>query len=490
MSATRNDSRNALAHRPRARLLLVILCAVQFIDAFDVSSMGPALPKIQRDLEMSPDSLQWVVTAYVLGYGGFLLLGGRLADLFDRKALLTGSLVLFVIASVVGGLATDGDVLIAARLAKGVSAAFSAPAALAILLRTYSEEGERNKALGTYIAISAVGFTAGLILGGVLAASSWRLVLFVPAGLALLLLAVALPVLPRQDEHGANVRQPVDLFGALTVTTGLLALVFGVTRASGSGWGDGLTLGALAAGVALLAAFVQIQRVHRAPLVPLGIFARPGVSRGNTAIFLLQGSYVAWQFLATLYLQNVQGWSPIEVGLVFAPGGVLVMLTASRWAGLVVRHGPWPIASAGMVLMVLGIASSLLLGNLNSALVFLVASTIIGTGYAMCFPAANISAVAQARPNEQGLASGLFIASFQIGSGVVLAVVASVLGSAIQADLDSYRSGLVTAGAVAVLALVICLTGLTNRPQPSATTDAAPRRADLPSSTSTPLTRP
>lgn len=464
--------RPRLAGRSSAGLLLVILCAVQFIDAFDVSSMGPALPEIQRDLGMSPDSLQWVVTAYVLGYGGFLLLGGRLADLFDRKRLLIGSLVVFVAASAVGGLATSEEVLIAARFVKGVSAAFSAPAALSILLSSYDEEGARNRALGTYIAISAVGFTSGLILGGVLAAGSWRLVLFVPAALAVILLVVAGPVIPRQERTTIS-RQPVDVLGALTVTTGLLALVWGVSRAAETGWGSGSTLVVLAAAAVLLVVFVQIQRVHRAPLVPLGIFTRPGVTRGNSAIFLLQGSYVAWQFLATLYLQNVQGWSPIEVGLVFAPGGLLVMLTASRWAGQVAQRGAWPIASAGMVLMVAGIAATLLLGTVGSVLLFLLASTVIGIGYAMCYPAANISAVAAARPDEQGLASGLFIASFQIGSGVILAVVASTFGSAVQADLSSYRSGLLTAGVVAAVALLICLTGLRRRPQlPDATAQA------------------
>lgn len=476
MPSTANDDHPSLTGRARASLLLIVLCAVQFIDAFDVSSMGPALPEIQQDLGMSSSGLQWVVTAYVLGYGGFLLLGGRLADLFDRKRLLIGSLVLFVMASVVGGLAPSGEVLIAARLVKGIAAAFSAPAALAILLASYQDESERNRALGTFIAVSAVGFTSGLILGGVLAAVSWQLVLFVPAALALLLLGLAGPVVPGQERRPLEDRQSVDLFGAITVTGGLLALVYGVSRAAESGWDDGVTISSLAAAFVLLASFVQIQRAHRSPLVPLTIFTRPGVSRGNAAIFLLQGSYVAWQFLSTLYLQTVQDWSPIEVGLVFAPGGLLVMLTASRWAGRVATHGAWPIASAGMVLMVLGILSTLLLGTQSDVLVFGVSSTVIGIGYAMCFPAANISAVAAARPTEQGLASGLFIASFQIGSGVVLAIVAAVFGGAATAELSAFRSGLLTAGAVAGLALVVCLTGLRRGSQPDET--AAPSATD------------
>src|SRR5215813_3861156 len=164
-----------------ALLLVVILCAVQLVDAYDIAAMGPALPKIQSDLDMTPEALQWVVTAYVLGYGGFLLVGGRLADLFNRKRLLIGAMLVFVVASFVGGIATSGEVLIAARLAKGIAAAFTAPASLAILLHTYSGETERNKALGTYLSIAAIGFTSGLVLGGVLANITWRLVMFVPA---------------------------------------------------------------------------------------------------------------------------------------------------------------------------------------------------------------------------------------------------------------------------------------------------------------------
>ena len=457
MSTSTGDRRAVTAHRRRTALLLVILCSVQFIDAFDVSSMGPALPQIQQDLGMSSGSLQWVVTAYVLGYGGFLLLGGRLADLFDRKRLLVGALALFVVASVAGGLSTDGDVLIAARLAKGIAAAFSAPAALAILLHTYDDESERNKALGSFIAISAIGFTAGLVLGGALAEASWRLVLFVPAALAAVLFLAAGRVIPAAATPARTSRPQVDLLGAVTVTAGLLALVYGVSRASSDGWADSGTITALAAAAVLLIAFLQIERVRTAPLVPLTIFRRPGLARGNVTIFLLQGSYVAWQFLGTLYLQNEEGLSPLEVGLIFAPGGLLVMLTAQRWAGQVVKRGIWRIASAGMALMLVGTLLTLGLGEFDSALVFGVSGLVIGLGYAMCFPAANISSVAGARADEQGLASGLFIAALQVGSGVVLATVVSVFGSSEASGPDPYRAGLIAAAVVAGLGLAVCL---------------------------------
>lgn len=447
------------ATRRRKAMLLVILCSVQFIDAFDVSSMGPALPQIQQDLGMSSGSLQWVVTAYVLGYGGFLLLGGRLADLFNRKRLLIWSLGLFAVASIAGGLSDDGDVLIAARLVKGIAAAFSAPAALAILLHTYDDENERNKALGTFIAISAIGFTAGLVLGGALAEASWRLVLFVPAALAAVLFFAAGRVIPTALEAARTERPQVDLLGALAVTSGLLALVYGVSRASTDGWTDSTTVASLVGAAALLTAFLQIERVRKAPLVPLGIFRRPGLSRGNGTIFLLQGSYVAWQFLGTLYLQTEEGWSPLEVGLIFAPGGLLVMLTAQRWAGQVIKRGVWPIATAGMGLIVVGTLLTLGLGEFNSALVFGGAGLIIGLGYAMSFPAANISAVSGARADEQGLASGLFIAALQVGAGVVLATVVSVFSSSAAAGPDPYRSGLIAAAVVAGLGVILCVTG-------------------------------
>ncbi|MCG7522893.1 MFS transporter [Streptomyces sp. OfavH-34-F] len=379
-------------------LLLPVLCGVQFIDAFDVAAMGPALPKIQQALGMTPQTLQWVVTAYVLGYGGFLLLGGRLADLFDRKRLLLVALAVFVLASIVGGFATDATVLIAARLVKGVTAAFTAPAALSILLHTYDDEAKRHKALGAFLSISAIGFTGGLVLGGLMAAGTWRLVLLVPAVLALVLLILAPMVIPRPEAQAE--RQRVDVLGALTVTAALMALVYGVSMSSSHGWGSGLTIGSLAAAAVLGTAFVQMQRVRRSPLVPLAIFRRPGLARGNITILLLQGSYIAWQFVATLYLQNAHGWSPLEVGLIFAPGGFLTLLTAQRWAGQVMRHGAWPIATAGMVLMLVGILWTETLGSLDSILVFGVATVLMGLGFPMSYVGANISAIAGARPRN------------------------------------------------------------------------------------------
>jgi predicted MFS family arabinose efflux permease len=264
------------------------------------------------------------------------------------------------------------------------------------------------------------------------------------------------------------------MIGALTITAGLLALVYGVSEASTKGWADTLTVASLAAAFVLIAGFVQIERVREAPLVPLGIFRTPGLSQANIVVFLFQGAYVGWQFLATLYLQDVMHWSPVEVGLIFAPGGVMVVLTAQRWAGLVGKIGAWPIALAGIVLICLGFVWTLEIGNLNSVVVFGVAQLIMGTGYAMCYPATNITAVASAQPDQQGLASGLFIAAFQVGSGVLLGIVASVFAGA-GAGLSAYRPAITVAIAAAALAALVCGVGVVRSRRP-----AEPRRLQEP----------
>ncbi len=442
-------------------LLLVILCGVQFVDAIDVATMGPAVPKIQAELGMSPTALQWVVSAYVLGYGGFLLLGGRLADLFNRKRLLIGAMVAFIVASVVGGLADSGIVLIGARLAKGIAAAFTAPAALAILLHSYSEESERNRALGTYLAIGAIGFTLGLVLGGILADITWRLTMFFPAVLGVVLAVASAGVVPRGDGRAAGGRPRVDVLGAVTVTSGLLFLVYAASNAATAGWADPVTIGSLAAAVVLIAVFVLIERGISAPLVPLDIFRRPGLSQANIVVALIQGDYVGWQFVMTLYLQNELHWSPLLVGLAFAPGGIIIILTAQRWASLVARVGPWPLAAGGLVLQSAGFLwTSIALGHVNGWALASLAIAVMGTGFAAAYPAMNITAVAGARQEEQGLASGLFIAAFQIGSGVILGIVASVFAANASAGLDAYRAGTLTSFAVAVLALLVALVGV------------------------------
>jgi predicted MFS family arabinose efflux permease len=460
LTALGSDGASRTGRRPsRSGLLLVLLCAVQFLDGMDVSAMGTALPKIENDLGMTPDALQWVVSAYVLGYGGFLLLGGRLADLFPRRRLLVGSLLTFTVASWVGGVAGEGWVLVAARLALGVSAAFSAPTALAVLLDTYRDDAARNRALGAFTATGAAGFVLGLVLGGALAAVSWRLTLLVPGVVALIVALAASRLVPTSAQRDR--RDRVDLRGALTVTSAVLLVVYGVTGASTEGWTAPVTALSLAAALVLVAAFVLIERSTETPLIPLAIFRRLDVTHANLCALLFQGAYVAFQFVATLYYQDELGWSPFQAGLAFLWGGVIVVFASPRFAAVVTRTGAWPLVAVGMGLQAVSYLWFVVVFNaVDPVALVLVQQTLGGIGWAATYTALNIAAVSQADEHEQGLVSAMFIAAIQIGSGVVLAVVASVFAASSGAGFGAYRAGGWTVVAVSTATTVLATVGI------------------------------
>ncbi|WP_331741571.1 MFS transporter (plasmid) [Streptomyces sp. NBC_00726] len=438
-------------------LLLLVVCAVQFLDAMDIASMGPALPLVQDDLGMSASSLQWVVSAYALGFGGFLLLGGRLADLFNRKKLLIGWLMVFVVASCLGGLAENGPVLVIARLLKGVSAGITAPAAMAILLNAFRDEQARNRALGTFLAVASAGYSLGLLLGGLMAGVDWRLILFLPAAVGLLVALLAWSVVPGQQAGGR--RGKLDVFGSVTVTAGAVALVYGLSRAASHGWGDALTIGALVAAAILFPLFLVIERSHPEPLVPLAIFTRPQLSRANLCM-LFFGAYVSFQFVLTLYYQDELGWSPLEAGLAFLLGGVLTAGTARYGAALVTKYGAWPVATGGLIMLSIGyLGWSLLIGNVDPLVTLIAQQLLGGLGFAAVYPALNIAAVGSAGPDEQGLASGLFNAGAQIGNGVVIAITATVFSLASSTGLAPYRAGLWTVTAITLVVTLVALLG-------------------------------
>ncbi|WP_079102719.1 MFS transporter [Streptomyces sp. TP-A0356] len=447
-------------------LLLAVVCAVQFLDAMDIASMGPALPLIEKDLSMSPAALQWVVSAYALGFGGFLLLGGRLADLLNRKKLLIGWLLVFVVASCLGGIADNGLLLVAARLVKGVSAGITAPAAMAILLDAFRDEQSRNRALGTFLAVASAGYALGLLLGGLLASASWRLILFLPAAAGLVVALLAASVVPagqRQRDRGS-----LDVLGAITVTAGAVALVYGLSRAAGAGWSDGLTIASLVAAAVLIPLFVLVERRHPAPLVPLSIFRRGQLVRANLCM-LFFGAYVSFQFVLTLYYQQKLGWSPMQAGLAFLLGGVLTAATASYGAALVTKYGAWLVATVGLVMMSVGyIGWVLLIGHVDPIVTLLVQQLLGGLGFAGVYPALNIAAVGSAGEDEQGLASGLFNAGAQVGNGIVIAVTATIFALASGGGLAPYRAGLWTVTGITAAVTLIALAGAVKHRQRSA----------------------
>ncbi|MET9610544.1 MFS transporter [Streptomyces sp. NPDC006512] len=437
-------------------LLLLVVCAVQFLDAMDIASMGPALPLVQADLGMSTSALQWVVSAYALGFGGFLLLGGRLADLYNRKKLLIGWLVVFVVASILGGIADDGVVLVVARLLKGISAGITAPAAMAILLDAFRDEQSRNKALGTFLAVASAGYSLGLILGGLMAGVSWRLVLFAPAVAGVLVALLAASVVPSQQDAGK--RGSIDILGAVTVTAGAVALVYGLSRAASDGWGDAQTIGSLLAAAVLFPLFAVVESRHPAPLVPLSVFRKGQLTRALVAM-LFFGAYVSFQFVLTLYYQEQLGWSPLQAGLAFLLGGVLTAGTARYGAALVTKYGAWPVATGGLVLLSIGyLGWVLLLGQVDPLVTLFAQQLLGGLGFAAVYPALNIAAVGTAAPDEQGLVSGLFNAGAQIGNGVVIAITATAF-SLSAGGTAPYRAGLWTVTAITLAVTAVALAG-------------------------------
>jgi EmrB/QacA subfamily drug resistance transporter len=444
----------------RAWGTLLVLCGALFLDALDVSMIGVALPSIREDLGLSTDSLQWIVSAYVLGYGGFLLLGGRAADLLGRRRMFLFSLGVFLVASALGGIASDGTVLIVTRFIKGVSAAFTAPAGLSIITTSFPEGRARNKALSIYTATGATGFSLGLVLGGLLTEIGWRYVFMVPVIVAIITLFAAVRFVPR-DEQQVHASRSFDLSGALAVTGGMLLLVYTVVEAPNEGWTSALTLGSFGIAAAVLTWFVMHEARTKAPLVRLGIFRSGSLVRANLGAMSLFGGWVGFQFILTLYMQQLRGWSALETGLAIFPAGLIVAAISPRIDRLVVRFGTRNLITAGMVSSVVGYALFLPIGLQSSYAASMLPTFIFGgLGFALAFGPLNIAATNGIDLHEQGLAGGLLNTSFQFGGALVLAIVTAVIsantgsdGSA-QATLDGFKAGIIVSLAVAALGLL------------------------------------
>jgi EmrB/QacA subfamily drug resistance transporter len=441
----------------RAWGALLVLCGALFLDAMDVSMTGVALPSIRTDLDMSTSSLQWVVSAYVLGYGGFLLLGGRAADLFGRRRMFLISLGVFVVASGLGAFVNDGTLLIVTRFIKGVSAGFTAPAGLSIITTSFAEGPARNKALSIYTATGATGFSLGLVFSGLLTELGWRWVFLFPVPLALLTLLAAIRLVP-DDGRPARSSARFDVAGALSLTAGMLLLVFTVVEAPEHGWGSVQTLGGLAAAATILAAFVVHERRAVAPLVRLGILRSSSLVRANFAAMALIGAWFGFQFIATLYMQQLRGWSALETGLAIFPGGLLVALLAPRIAPLIERFGANRLIGLGLASTAIGYALFLPIGlDSNYAAAMLPTFVFAGLGFGLAYGPLNVAATNGVAPEEQGLAGGLVNTSFQFGGAFVLAVVTAVNnanvgpGGSASALLDGFHAAVVVSLIAATL---------------------------------------
>ncbi|MFC8198734.1 MFS transporter [Streptomyces sp. NPDC057298] len=450
---------------PRLWGTLLVLCAAMFLDALDVSMVGVALPSIGSELDLSTSTLQWIVSGYILGYGGLLLLGGRTADLLGRRQVFLVALGVFALASLLGGLVDSGPLLIASRFIKGLSAAFTAPAGLSIITTTFPEGPLRNRALSIYTTCAATGFSMGLVLSGLLTEASWRLTMLLPAPIAVIALVAGLKLIPRSERDRTH--RGYDIPGAVLGTASMLLLVFTVVQAPEVGWTTARTLLSFTAVAVLLTVFVRVERRSPSPLIRLGVLRSGNQIRAQLGAMMFFGSYVGFQFLVTLYMQSLLGWSALHTALAFLPAGALVALSATKMGAIVDRFGTPRLIVAGFALMVVGYALFLRV-DLDPvyAAVILPSMLLIGAACALVFPSLNIQATNGVDDHEQGMVSGLLNTSVQVGGAIFLAIVTAVVtanssgGSSPQAVLDSYRPGLVVVTAVALAGLLITATGL------------------------------
>ena len=413
----------------RRWIALILLCAAQFVVVLDASIVNVALPSIGRALHFSEENLQWVVNAYVLVFGGFLLLGGRMADLLGRRRVFMGGLVLFGAASLVAGLATSDTMLIAARAVQGLGGAILSPAALSIVTTTFKEGADRNKALGIWGAVAGSGGAAGVLLGGILTDSAgWEWVFFVNTPITLLAAFIA-PRLIEESRADADVRH-FDATGAVTVTAGLSLLVYAMVDANNAGWGSTQTIVLFAVSLALLAAFVVTELRSRAPLVPFRIFRLPNIAGANVSGLLIGASLFSMFFFVSLYMQQVLGYKPLKAGLSYLPLAVTIILSAGIASQLVSRFGFKPILLSGMALIAIGLlmfSGVPVDGSFASDV--LPASLVAAAGLGFSFVPVTIAAVSGVRDNDAGLASGLINTSQQIGGALGLAVLSTIATS-------------------------------------------------------------
>ncbi len=454
----------------RAWALLLVVCGAVFLDGLDISMVGVALPSIDADLQLSTTSLQWIVSGYVLGYGGFLLLGGRAADLLGRRRVFLAALTLFAAASLLGGLVNDGTVLIATRFLKGIAAAFTAPAALSIVTTTFAEGPARNRALAIYAATGATGFSSGLIFGGALTELGWRYTFLVPVVLTAGLIALALKYVPN---HPADDRagRTMDLPGAALITGTMLLAVFTIVEAPNAGWTSARTIGSLALVIALGAAFVAVEHRSQHPLVRLSILKSPRLRRANLTAMTVFGAWVAFQFIGTLYMQQLRGWSAFEMAGAFLPAGLIVAFGSPQSGKLVGRYGSARVITGGMVAFVAAYALGTGITETSTYLgSFLPTMLLAGVGFALTFGPLNMAATEGIADEEQGVASGLLFTSLQFGGAVSLAIATAALeagteGSAAAAGLaaatlDGMNAALLVSVVVSAIGLVVMASGI------------------------------
>jgi EmrB/QacA subfamily drug resistance transporter len=428
MTASTAPPQGSFLATGRGKITLALLCAVTFLDVMDGAIVNTALPHIRTHLGFSVQNLQWVVSGYLITYGGFLLLGGRAGDLLGRRRLLIAGTVLFAASSLACGLADSQGLLVGARLAQGFGAAMMSPAALAILTTTF-QGSDRHKALGVWAGISGMASAVGLFFGGLLTTDfGWRWVFFVSLPIAALVLFGAFRIL--KADHGRSAPGGFDAVGAVLVTVSMLLLIFTLVKAPAEGWGAGRTIGGLAASAVLMAAFVVNEQRRAHPLVPMSIFRIKGLAAADATQVIAWAGFYSMFFFVTLYMQNVLGYSPLRSGLSYVPVSVGIGVGSTVATKMFVRTGTRPIIVSGALLAAGGIlwlsripVDGTYLGNLLAPLV------IMGLGLGLLYAGVQTAANAGVPEHQAGLAAALITASFQLGSALGLAVFSGIATS-------------------------------------------------------------
>jgi EmrB/QacA subfamily drug resistance transporter len=474
----------------RGVLTLLLLCTVQFMDIIDSSIMNVALPSIRADLDFSQQGLQWVLSGYLVTYGGFLLLGGRAADLIGRRRLLVAGTTLFAVCSLAGGLATNAGMLVGARVAQGVGAALMAPAGLSILTTSFTEGKDRTKALGVWGAISGVAAAAGVFLGGVLSEGpGWRWVLFVNIPICVLIIAAAFRLVPGEQRRARS--GTFDILGAVLVTAGMLLLVYALVKAPDAGWGTRHTIGELGTAAVLLVAFVVVERRTRNPLFPFAILRIKGLAAADATQLIAFAGFLSVFFFLTLYMQNVLGYTPIQSGSAYLPVTAGIILAAGLSSQLIPRIGTRPIIVAGTLIAAAGMYYLSRVPVHGSYLTDLLPGlAVMSIGLGAVFVTVTTAANAGVPASQAGLAAGLLNTSLQLGSALGLAVFSAIatarinhlltVGAAPPQALTAGFGRALLAGSIALLAATVIAVRATNtrghapQPEPGPTPDTTP----------------
>jgi len=456
-----------MASARRKWIGLALLCAVQFMVVLDIAIVNVALPSIQTDLGFSQENLQWVISAYALFFGGFLLLGGRAADLLGRRRLFLAGIVLFTAASLVSGLAWSEEALIGARALQGLGAAIISPAALAILMTTFAEGRDRNTALGAWGAVGAFGAVAGVLLGGVLTdLLSWEWIFYVnvPVGIAALALT---PFLIAESRD--TTAKSFDIPGAVLVTSGLVVLVYAITQANDYGWSSVETIGLFTAAAALIGSFLVWESRAKDPLMPFSIFRLRTLVGANIAGLILGTAMFGMFLMLTLYMQQVLGYSPLRTGVAYLAVAGTAIFWSALAAQLVTRIGVKPVLVVGMATMTAGLVYFTQVSVGGSYLTDLLPGfLLIGVGLGFSFVPISIAALAGVQDHEAGLASGLINTSQQIGGALGIAALSAIAtsttsdavstGTAVNLALtDGFQAAFIVGAAVAFVGVLVAL---------------------------------